>query len=198
MGVSRLAKKSSSKEEGKEKKKQEHEVQGAPEQQTITMTAEEQKAMSEAVKQVLQANEDLLKQQEELQQQHLRLQADFENFRRRSRQERESLLNQGAADSIKSLLPVIDNFERALTTAQEGDSYAAGVQMIYRQLMQILQDAGLKQIEALETPFDPQIHEAIGNVEVTEDKKGLVVTEVQKGYLFKDKLLRPSIVQVGV
>ena len=181
----------------KEEPKKKQQPENAAEPEKMVPEAENQPG-PEAVKEILQAAELLKTQYEDLQQQYLRLQADFENFRRRTRQERDGLLLQGTTDMIKVLLPVVDNFERALATVQEEDSYGAGIQMIYRQLRQVLQENGLQQIEALGKPFDPCFHEAIGSVEAEDGQKGLVVNEVQKGYLCQDKLLRPSIVQVGI
>jgi molecular chaperone GrpE len=132
----------------------------------------------------------------QLYQQHLRLQADFDNFRKRNSQERINLLNMANSALIMSLLPVLDNFERALN-ALPADSGREGVQMIQRQLLDALAEAGLTSIEAVGEDFDPQLHEAVLQSEAGPEQKGKVLGEAQKGYLLNGKLLRPSQVQVG-
>ena len=140
--------------------------------------------------------EQLAEEKEQLLQQHLRLQADFDNFRKRSRQERSDLMNTANAALILSLLPVLDNFERALQALPE-DSSREGVQLIQRQLMVTLTAAGLAPIEALGVDFDPQLHEAVLQSAGSPEQKGKVLGEAQKGYMLNGKLLRPSRVQVG-
>ncbi|MCL1817179.1 MAG: nucleotide exchange factor GrpE [Clostridiales bacterium] len=140
--------------------------------------------------------EQLLAEKEQQYQHHLRLQADFDNFRKRSRQERTDIINMANANLILSLLPVLDNFERALNALPESNE-REGVQMIQRQLLEALTAAGLTQIEALGTDFDPQQHEAVLQSEAGAEQKGKVLGEAQKGYMLNGKLLRASMVQVG-
>lgn len=137
---------------------------------------------------------------EEHKQRLLRTQADFDNFRRRTLKEKEELGKYASAKLITELLPVIDNFERALsTTAENADlsSYAKGVEMIFRQLEGILETEGLTAMEPVGTPFNPEFHQAIMQVESEEYEEGTVVEVVQKGYLLKDKVLRPAMVKVS-
>lgn len=143
-----------------------------------------------------QLAEQLAEEKEQLFQQHLRLQADFDNFRKRSRQERGELVNMANAALIHSLLPALDNFERALGALAE-DSGREGVQLIQRQLVEALTAVGLAPIEALGADFDPQLHEAVLQSEAGPEQKGKVLGEAQKGYTLNGKLLRPSRVQVG-
>nr|WP_246565408.1 nucleotide exchange factor GrpE [Paenibacillus faecis] len=144
--------------------------------------------------------EKLRAEAEEHKQRLLRTQADFDNFRRRTLKEKEELGKYASAKLITELLPVIDNFERALsTTADNADlsSYAKGVEMIFRQLEGILKTEGLTAMEPVGTPFNPEFHQAIMQVESDEYEEGTVVEVVQKGYLLKDKVLRPAMVKVS-
>jgi molecular chaperone GrpE len=127
-----------------------------------------------------------------------RLQADFDNFRRRTRQEKEELSNIVAQNIVLELLPVIDNFERALcsTSFQDADKMLSGVEMIYRQLTQVLEKNGLTAVEAVGQVFNPQQHEAVMRVEDAEQPDGMIVEELQKGYAVKGKVIRPSMVKV--
>ncbi|GAB6158116.1 nucleotide exchange factor GrpE [Desulfotomaculum varum] len=129
----------------------------------------------------------------------LRLQADYENLRRRSRQEKEDLLKFGAEHLIKNLLPVLDNFERALASAGEGgEKFISGVQMIHRQLYEVLTAEGLAPIPAQGEPFDPNLHEAVMQVTDTDQPENTVVEELRKGYYLKGKVIRPAMVKVAV
>lgn len=128
----------------------------------------------------------------------LRLQADFDNFRRRTRQEKDEFFKYANQDLLTSLLPVIDNFERALAANDKTDDpYAAGVNMIYKQLMEVLTKEGLAQIEAVGTEFDPNLHEAVMSVKSDEHGPNIVIEEFQKGYKFKERVIRPSMVKVA-
>lgn len=129
-----------------------------------------------------------------------RLQADFENFRRRTRGEKEELLQYASEGVITKLLPVLDNFERALAAAKDqgdGKSFLDGVEMIFRQLSQILANEGLEVVDAVGCRFDPNCHEAVMQVAGDEEEKDTVIEELQKGYRLKGKLIRPSMVKVG-
>lgn len=127
-----------------------------------------------------------------------RLQADFENLRRRTRQEKEDLSMVVAQNILLNLLPVVDNFERALGTAttQDAAQMLLGVEMIHRQFVQVLEKCGLTTVEALDQIFDPQKHEAVMRVEDAEKADGTVVEELQKGYAVRGKVIRPSMVKV--
>ena len=127
-----------------------------------------------------------------------RLYADFDNFRRRSRQEKEELSNVVAQNLILELLPVLDNFERALSSLSEEEAagIGSGVSMIYRQLFGALEKAGLSVVEAEGKEFDPQYHEAVVRVEDADQAEGTIVQELQKGYSVKGKVIRPSMVKV--
>ncbi|MFD1177753.1 nucleotide exchange factor GrpE [Paenibacillus puldeungensis] len=144
--------------------------------------------------------EKLRAESEEYHQRLLRTQADFDNFRRRTVKEKEELGKYASAKLITELLPIIDNFERALSSAGEStdnSSYTKGVEMIFRQLEGVLKAEGLTPMEVVGTPFNPEYHQAIMQVETDEYEEGIVVEVVQKGYLLKDKVLRPAMVKVS-
>lgn len=135
---------------------------------------------------------------EENQNRYLRTQADFDNFRRRTLKEKEELSQYATAKLVTQLLPVLDNFERALAAeAAQGDSFAKGVDMIYRQLHQVLEAEGLKAMTPVGEPFDPEHHQAIMTVETDEYDEGIVVESMQTGYWLKDKVIRPAMVKVS-
>ena len=128
---------------------------------------------------------------------YLRLQADFENFRRRTRQEKEELANLVTQNLLKDLLPFLDNFERALAAeGSEESGLRAGVEMMYKQLVEALKKEGLEYIETKDKPFDPNFHQAVMRVEDAEKEDGTIVAELQKGYIVKGRVIRPSMVQV--
>ncbi|SFS86622.1 molecular chaperone GrpE [Paenibacillus sp. BC26] len=144
--------------------------------------------------------EALEKLAEENQQRYLRAQADFDNFRRRTMKEKEELGQYASMKLIGQLLPVVDNFGRAIDAAKnggDGESFSKGVDMIFRQLEQVLEAEGLKAMDAVGQPFNPDFHQAIMQVESDEHEEGIVVEEVQKGYVLKDKVLRPAMVKVS-
>ena len=128
---------------------------------------------------------------------YLRLQADFENFRRRTRQEKEELAAVVTQNLLKDLLPFLDNFERALAAeSSDAESLRAGVEMMYKQLVEALKKEGLEYIETKGKPFDPNFHQAVMRVEDAEKEDGAIVAELQKGYMVKGRVIRPSMVQV--
>lgn len=137
---------------------------------------------------------------EENYQRYLRTQADFDNFRRRSRQEKEEFAKYASQKLIEGLLPIVDNFDRAMAASREqGDfeSLAKGVEMIQRQLAQLLESEGVQAIQAVGEPFNPERHQAIMQVPAEEGAaSGIVVEELQKGYMLKDKVIRPAMVKV--
>lgn len=137
----------------------------------------------------------------EHQQRTLRVQADFDNFRRRTQKEKEDLGKYASSKLITELLPVIDNFERALQASEENpefESFSKGVNMIFRQLESVLATEGLTAMKSVGEPFNPEYHQAIMQVESDEYEEGIVVEEVQKGYMLKDKVLRPAMVKVSM
>ena len=126
-----------------------------------------------------------------------RLQADFENFRRRTSKERVEIGDVVTQELLKSLLPIVDNFDRAMATEQQdGAAFQKGVEMIYTQLGETLKNAGLEHIEAAGKKFDPNFHQAVMRVENPDLEDDTIAQELQKGYMAKGKVIRPSMVQV--
>uniref|UniRef100_UPI00403F0BAC nucleotide exchange factor GrpE n=1 Tax=Paenibacillus sp. FSL K6-1096 TaxID=2921460 RepID=UPI00403F0BAC len=179
-----------------------NENQAAEEAEAVTdsgsLTAEE---AGEAAS----GHEEELKKLQELADEHqartLRVQADYDNFRRRTQKEKEELAQYATSKLVTELLPVLDNFERALATPSAGvdaEAFIKGVNMIFRQLEGVLKNEGLTAMEAVGQPFNPEYHQAIMQVESEEHEEGIVTEEVQKGYLLKDKVLRPAMVKVSM
>ncbi len=126
-----------------------------------------------------------------------RAEADFQNYKKRTDQEREELRRFGNVSLIINLLPVIDDFERAFSSLDShlaGLSWFDGIYLIYRKLSQLLENAGVRPIESEGQPFDPRYHEAVAHV---EGEEGKVLSEVQRGYKLHDRVLRPAMVVVG-
>lgn len=124
--------------------------------------------------------------------------AEFENFRKRTDKEKSQMYDMGAKNVIEKILPVIDNFERGLESVPEGSdkAFVDGMQMIYKQLSGELEKLGVKPIEAVGQPFDPNFHNAVMQTESDEYESGTVAQELQKGYMYHDTLVRPSMVAV--
>jgi len=137
-------------------------------------------------------------QEEDFRDRYLRTLADFENFRKRSEREKEDFRRYALVGVIRDLLPVIDNFDRALEHAEEGDEFHKGVALIYKQLFDVLQRHGLKTISESGVRFDPNIHEAVVREEDPSVPSHTVVAILQKGYFLHDRLLRPAMVKVAV
>jgi molecular chaperone GrpE len=128
----------------------------------------------------------------------LRTLADFDNFRKRTEREKADFFKYALAGPMRDLLPVLDNFDRALEHAEEGDDFHKGVALIYKQLFDVLQRNGLKPIDQAGVPFDPNIHEAVVREENPDVPSHTVVAILQKGYFLHDRLLRPAMVKVAV
>jgi len=127
-----------------------------------------------------------------------RMQADFDNARKRASREQQEYREYALSDAIKGLLPTLDSFERALqTSASEKSELRSGVELIHKQLQDSLSKLGLRRIPANGEPFDPHLHEAIEMVETSEVPDHQIVEELQGGYKLKDRLLRPAMVKVA-
>jgi molecular chaperone GrpE len=126
-----------------------------------------------------------------------RAQAEFDNARKRALREQQDFRDFAMADAIKSLLPVVDNFERALQSKSDSTDFRSGVDLIYKQLRDVLAKLGVQPIEAKGQQFDPHIHEAIEMVDTSDAADHEVLEEWQRGYKYKDRLLRPSMVKVA-
>ena len=132
----------------------------------------------------------------------LRTTADFENFKKRAARERSDAMKFANESLLQKLIPVLDNFEMALTAAtgagtSSAQSLQTGINMIYQQLRNTLQEAGLEEIEAANKPFDPNFHEAVSQQETADVPEGQVVQQLRKGYKLRERLLRPATVVVA-
>ena len=134
---------------------------------------------------------------EELTDRVKRQMAEFDNFRKRTEKEKSSMYIIGARDIVEKMLPIVDNFERGLAQAPEDDSFAEGMKMIYRQMMTAFDEMGVKPIEAVGKEFDPNLHNAVMHVEDESVGENIVVEEFQKGYTYKDFVVRHSMVKVA-
>nr|WP_084787623.1 nucleotide exchange factor GrpE [Anaerobacillus alkalidiazotrophicus] len=144
--------------------------------------------------------QDLETQVKELNDRLLRVQADYDNFRRRTRQEKEAAAKYRSQSLLEELIPAIDNFDRALGVNAESDeakSIQQGMEMVYRQLTEALKNEGLEVIAAVGQDFDPHYHQAVMQVESEDYQPNVVVEELQKGYKLKDRVIRPSMVKVS-
>ncbi len=135
---------------------------------------------------------------DEVRDRYVRTLADFENFRKRADREKQDFFRHALADAFRDLLPVLDNFDRALEHAEEGDEFHRGAALIYKQLFDMLQKYGLRTIDEAGGRFDPNIHEAVIRDEDPDVPAGTVVQILQKGYFLHDRLLRPALVKVAV
>jgi molecular chaperone GrpE len=128
----------------------------------------------------------------------LRRQADFENFRRRVERDRSDFIQFAGMELVGELLPVLDDLERALKAPSTDAEYVRGVELIYQRFSGVLKKMGLEPIEAIGKPFDPNVHQAVDKVATEEAEDQTVLDEYQRGYNFKGKLLRPSMVKVAI
>lgn len=137
---------------------------------------------------------------EELTDRLQRSMAEFDNFRKRTEKEKSAMFEIGAKDIIERILPVVDNFERGLAAIPEEEktsAFADGMEKIYKQLIKALEEAGVKPIEAVGMPFDPNFHNAVMHIEDESLGENVVAQELQKGYIYRDTVVRHSMVQVA-
>lgn len=186
-------------EETQEENIQETEENGAEESQEQTASEEGEKQEGKAKTSFFgKKKKDKKDQQiEELTDKLKRSMAEFDNFRKRTEKEKASMYIIGAREIVEKMLPVVDNFERGLAQAAEGDAFADGMKMIYKQMMTTLDELGVKPIEAVGQEFDPNFHNAVMHVEDESVGENIVVEELQKGYTYKDFVVRHSMVKVA-
>lgn len=156
----------------------------------------------EAEEAVAESPEKDSKELEEMAQRLMRLQADFDNYKKRVEKERVSLIEYASAGLLEKLLPVIDNFDRAIANENkgedsEGEGFYQGVVMIRNQLLEALESQGLEEIAALGESFDPNYHNAVSQIASEDHESNTVVEVYQKGYKLKDRVIRPSMVVVA-
>ena len=161
---------------------------------------EETDKKSEKRKKRADKKQDALQEKiDELEDRVKRQMAEFDNFRKRTEKEKTQMFETGARSVIEKILPVVDNFERGMATAPEagdGKAFADGMAMIYKQLLDELDKMDVKPIEAVGKEFDPNLHNAVMQVESDEYESGFVATELQKGYTYRDTVVRHSMVAV--
>jgi molecular chaperone GrpE len=163
-------------------------------------TAEKIEAAEQPAEDSASRLEQIEKEKQDLYDRLLRTTADFDNFRKRVSKEKDDLLRYGNEKIARELLPVIDNFERALEQAKNSADNKAlreGIEMILKQLMTVLEKFGVKNFTAVGQPFDPNKHEAMLHQESSEHEENAVISEFQKGYYLHEKLLRPAMVSVA-
>lgn len=163
-----------------------------------TEEKEEKKSAKKKIK--TDKKQDKLKEKvDELEDKVKRQMAEFDNFRKRSEKEKSAMFELGAKSVIEKILPVVDNFERGLQAIPEEEkqtAFAEGMQMIYKQMMTNLEQIGVKPIEAVGTEFNLDFHNAVMQVESEEYETGIIAQELQKGYMYKDSVVRHSMVAV--
>jgi molecular chaperone GrpE len=171
-------------------------------EQEVIINEESAAPLSEAEKLVnLELKLAALEQEKQAEEERtLRLQADFENFRRRSREENTQAGLSATEDLLRNILPVIDNLERAIATIPEngGAGWREGVELTLKHFLGLLAAEGLETIASVGLPFNPQFHEAVMQEESEEASEPAVLAEMQKGYTYRGKLLRPAMVKVAV
>jgi molecular chaperone GrpE len=130
----------------------------------------------------------------------MRLAADFDNYKKRNAKEYENIRKYAAENIIKELIPIVDNFERAIESATESkdfNSFIEGVKLILNQMLNLLDKEGVTRIKAVGEVFDPNVHEAVMHIASDEYPENVIIQELQKGYILRDKLVRPSMVAVS-
>lgn len=144
-----------------------------------------------------QENAALQEQVKAAQDKALRAAAEFENFKRRLREEMAEAVDLGRHDMVKRMFPILDNLERALAHVDPADPLGGGVRMVQSQMLQALEQAGVKRFVAQGQPFDPKLHEAVQEQEAEGVAPGTVLKELQSGYTYKERLMRPALVIVA-
>lgn len=167
-------------------------------QQQEDKAAEE--AQSEEAAAEAPASDENAKKLDELNDKYLRLLAEYDNYKKRTAREKESIYIDTVGDTVTALLPVIDNFERAIASFAEEDKvteFYKGIEMIYNQTVETFEKLGVKKIEALGVEFDPSLHNAVMHIEDETVGDNTIVEEFQKGYTYRDKVIRYSMVKVA-
>jgi molecular chaperone GrpE len=163
----------------------------------VDSTAAEDKR-SEHIDQLQIERDGLKVERDELRELLLRRQAEFDNFRKRTEKERSEYLQYAGMELVRDMLPILDDFDRALKVEGGNPDYTKGVEMIYSRMYETLKKLGLEPIETAGQTFNPHLHQAVERVETADSADGTILSEFQRGYHFKGKLLRPSMVKVAV
>ena len=156
-------------------------------------------AATERADQDVSPLDELRREKEALQDRLLRTAAEFDNYRKRVERDRRDQLDAMSADALADLLPIIDDLERALQAPVTGaaDSFRKGVELIHRQMLELLRKRGVKPIEAVGADFDPRVHESVMSEPSPDHREGEVIQELRRGYTVGDRLLRPAMVKVA-
>ncbi len=163
-----------------------------PEVNEAVETVEE--AQQEEVTKEAEAEAKMAQMKDQL----LRTMAEFDNYRKRTTKEKEQIFNRGMSYVVEAILPVIDNFERALSAAKDrDDNFVKGVEMTYNQMLSALKNLGVEQMDSLGQTFDPHFHDAMQHVEDEQYGENEIVEVFQKGYMLNDQVIRPSLVKVA-
>ena len=155
-------------------------------------------SMSAALEAVTAERDRLAEEKNDLTDRLLRRQAEFDNFRRRAEREKADVLEYANTETVRAILPILDDFERALKVECTGKEYARGMELIYQRLLDGLKKLGLEPISAKGLKFDPNVHHAVDMVETDEVEDHTVLDEYQQGYNFRGRPLRPAMVKVAV
>ncbi len=186
-----------------DKKKQIPIEESADEAEEVKAEDAEEKAEGEAAEEAAKEEaekkeaEEAKKAEEAESERYMRLMAEFQNFKKRAAKEKSDIHAYANEKIVGDLLPVLDNFERALSTETEDEGYAKGMQLIFEQLKTALGNAGLEEIKAMDEEFDPNVHNAVMTETIEEKEDGTITKVLQKGYKLKDKVVRPSMVAVN-
>ena len=167
----------------------EHELAAGEDESTATQAGDGTALQAEL--------EQARSERDSLRERMARMQADFDNARKRAQREQQEHREYALADAVRMLLPILDSFDRAIATSGSGDDLRKGVELINRQLHDALTKLGVEPIAAQGAPFDPNVHEALGMVESNDVPENHVAEELQRGYRLKGRLLRPAMVRVA-
>jgi molecular chaperone GrpE len=171
--------------------------QNEPKPSAVT-PEESQVSESSELTAILAERDRLIAEKAELEERLLRARAEFDNARRRAERDRSDFVQYAAAEVVRGLLPIVDDFERAMKTETADKDYAKGVELIYGRLFEALKKQGLEPIETAGQKFDPNLHEAVMREQTEDAEDQAILGELQRGYNFKGKLLRPAWVKVAV
>ena len=159
----------------------------------------EEKDIKESTETVEETPEENVQPSDDWKDKYVRLYADFDNYKKRSQKEMLSSYTNGLSSAIEQMLPIVDNFDRAIAAIDDNakNEFSQGVEMIYKQLLDTLKNFGVEPIEALGKTFDPNFHDAVMHIDDENYGENEIVEEFIKGYMIKDKVLRHSVVKVA-
>jgi molecular chaperone GrpE len=195
---------------GKKKSEDEHKTHhhsehhaSAPDRETAAAGQEQAPGdPTDALSAIARERDQLANEKLDLEDRYLRLQAEFQNARRRAEKDRAEFAEYAATEAVRALLPIVDDFERALkveaTDLEHAKEYSKGMELIYQRLFESLKKLGLEPVESAGLAFNPHVHHAVEMVETRETADNTVIDEYQRGYNFKGRLLRPAMVRVAV